>query len=51
MTVGCDYLGLPVTTLIGTFDQAVLQSILRRLYSLGLPLSSVICIDCSREFS
>jgi hypothetical protein len=32
---------LPVSTLIGTFDQAALQGILRSLYSLGLPLISV----------
>jgi hypothetical protein len=34
--------GPPVTTLTGTFDQAALQGLLRRLYSLGLPLISVI---------
>jgi hypothetical protein len=38
--------GPPVTTLICTFDQAALQGLLRRLYSLGLPLISVICMDC-----
>jgi len=38
--------GPPVTTLTGTVDQAALQSVLRRLYSLGLPLISVICCDC-----
>jgi hypothetical protein len=38
--------GQPVTTLTGTVDQAALQGLLRRLYSLGLPLISVICIDC-----
>jgi hypothetical protein len=37
--------GLPVTTLTGTFDQAALQGLLRRLYSLGLPLISVNCVD------
>jgi len=31
----------PVTTLTGTVDQAALQGLLRRLYSLGLPLISV----------
>ena len=37
----------PVTTLTGTVaDQAALQSLLRRLYSLGLPLISVNCVDC-----
>ncbi|MCK4514154.1 MAG: hypothetical protein KAU31_02790 [Spirochaetaceae bacterium] len=33
--------GLPDTTITGTFDQAALQGILRRLYSLGFPLISV----------
>jgi hypothetical protein len=33
----------PVTCLTGTFDQAALQGLLRRLYGLGLPLISVIC--------
>ena len=42
--------GPPVTTLTGTVaDQAALQGLLRRLYSLGLPLISVICVDCSCE--
>jgi hypothetical protein len=36
----------PVTTLTGTLDQAALQGLLRRLYSLGVPLISVVCIDC-----
>jgi len=31
----------PVTTLTGTVDQAALHGVLRRLYSLGLPLISV----------
>ena len=35
----------PVTTLTGSFDQAALQGLLRRLYSLGLPLISVNHID------
>lgn len=39
--------GLPVTTLTGTFDQAALLGLLRRLYFLGSPLISVICVDCS----
>ena len=46
LTVGSDGDGPPVTTLTGTVDQAALQGILRRLYSLGLPLISVICVDC-----
>ena len=44
--------GLPVTTLTGRVDQAALQGLLRRLYSLGLPLISVICVECgSRDSS
>ena len=34
----------PVTTLTGTFDQAALHGLLRRLYALGLPLISVVRI-------
>lgn len=37
--------GQPVTTLSGTLDQAALLGLLRRLYSLGLPLISVICLE------
>ena len=36
----------PVTTLTGTLDQAALHGLLRRLYSLGLPLISVNCVEC-----
>ena len=36
---------LPITTLTGTADQAALHGLLRQLYSLGLPLISVICIE------
>ena len=39
----------PVTTLTGAVDQAALHGLLRRLYSLGLPLISVICVECSSE--
>ena len=35
----------PITTLTGAVDQATLQSVLRRLYALGLPLISVQCIE------
>jgi hypothetical protein len=38
--------GQPVTTFTGTVDQAALQGLLRRLYSLGLPLISVQCVEC-----
>ena len=37
--------GQPVTTLSGILDQAALLGLLRRLYSLGLPLISVICLE------
>jgi hypothetical protein len=37
--------GPPVTALTGTVaDQAALLGLLRRLYSVGLPLLSVICV-------
>lgn len=45
VTVDIDDDGLPVTTLTGTIDQAALQGLLRRLYSLGLPLISVSCLE------
>jgi hypothetical protein len=34
----------PISTLTGEVDQAALHGLLRRLYSLGLPLISVICL-------
>jgi hypothetical protein len=37
--------GQPVTTLTGIIDQAALQGLLRRIYTLGLPLISVIWIN------
>ena len=37
--------GPPVTILTVTVDQAALQGLLRRLYSLGLPLISVNCVE------
>jgi hypothetical protein len=40
----------PVTTLTGVVaDQAALQGLLRRLYSLGLPLVSVVCLGHGLE--
>jgi hypothetical protein len=39
----------PVTTLTGVVDQAALHSLLRRLYSLGLPLISVVCLECDSK--
>jgi len=41
--------GQPVTILTGTVDQAALHGLLRRLYSLGLPLISVNYIECPSE--
>ncbi len=41
--------GPPVTTLTGDLDQAALQSLLRRLYSLGLPLIAVNCVACGLQ--
>ena len=35
----------PFTTLTGPMDQAALQGLLRRLYSLGLPVISVQCVE------
>jgi hypothetical protein len=51
MTVHVDSAGQapPVTTLTGSLDQAALQGLVRRLYSLGLPLISVICLGCGSE--
>ena len=37
--------GDPITVLTLTVDQAGLQGLLRYLYSLGLPLISVLCVD------
>jgi hypothetical protein len=46
ITVESEGDGAPVTTLTSTLDQAALQGLLRRLYSLSLPLISVNCVDC-----
>ena len=45
ITVETEGDGPPVTTLTGTVDQAALQGLLRRLYSLGLPLISVNWVE------
>jgi len=37
--------GSPITVITGVFDQAALLGLLRRLYSLGIPLISVNWID------
>ena len=49
VTVRSDEDSFPVTTLIDTFDQAALQGLLRRLYSYGLPLISIKCIEMVDE--
>jgi hypothetical protein len=36
---------LSITTLTGPLDQAALLGLLRRLYSLGVPLISVLCLE------
>jgi len=41
--------GLPFTIMTGCLDQATLQGLLRRLYGLGLPLVSVICLERDLE--
>ena len=45
ITVESEGDGPPITTLTGTLDQAALQGLLRRLYSLGLPLISVNWVE------
>ncbi len=49
ITVESEGDGPPVTTLTGTVDQAALQGLLRRLYSLGLPLISVNWVGYDSE--
>jgi hypothetical protein len=44
VTVEGEDQGNPITTLTGEVDQAALHGLLRRLYSMGLPVISVICI-------
>jgi len=45
VTVESDVNGNPITILTLTVDQAALQGLLQHLYSLGLPLISVIYIE------
>ena len=49
ITVESEGDGLPITTLTGTVDQAALHGLLRRLYSLGLPLISVNWVECGSK--
>ena len=41
--------GKPTSILVGLMDQAALHGLLRRLYSLGLPLVSVNCIRSHKK--
>ena len=45
VTVESDGDSLSITTLTGHLDQAALLGLLRRFYSLGIPLISVFCLD------
>lgn len=49
LTVESEGDGPAVTTLTGILDQAALHGLLRRLYSLGLPLISVNCLEGDSE--
>jgi hypothetical protein len=49
LTVESEGDGPSVTTLTGVIDQAALHGLLRRLYSLGLPLISVNYIEGDSE--
>ena len=44
-TVDNDSYGMPITTLTGVVDQATLHGLLRRLYSMGVPLISINHIE------
>jgi hypothetical protein len=48
---GCTEGDLPFTTITGPVDQAKLHGLLRWLYSLGLPLISVNCIDNNKSIA
>ena len=45
VSVECAGGGQMVTSLTGRIDQASLHGLLRRLYSLGVPILSVVCVD------
>jgi hypothetical protein len=49
LTVESEGDGSPVTILTGVVDQATLHGLLRRLYSLGLPLISVNWVEGASE--
>jgi hypothetical protein len=45
ITVESEGDGPPITTLTGVVDQAALHGLLRRIYSLGLPLIAVVWVE------
>ena len=49
VTVEREGKGPPITVLTCVVDQAALHGMLRRLYALGLPLISVICVACGAD--
>jgi hypothetical protein len=49
ITVESEDDGAPITTLTSRVDQAALHGLLRRLYSLGIPMLSVICIGHEKK--
>ena len=49
ITIESDSDDLPVTSLTGIIDQAALQGLMLRPYSLGLPLISIICVERGLE--
>ena len=49
ITVESEDEGPPTTTLTCIVDQAALHGVLRRLYSFGLPLLSVICVEYEKK--
>jgi len=49
VTIESDRDGNSITTLTITVDQAALHGLLRHLYSLGLPLISVLCIEFKKN--
>ena len=49
MTFSVESDGSAITTLTGIVDQAALHGLLRQLYTLGLPLISVNCVEGDSE--
>ena len=47
---GFDGHGQPISDLTITVDQAALHGVLRRLYSVGIPLISVRCLNIGTDY-